>query len=301
MTRTTRFQLRGAGRGMRKVVHKNLNRSFGGNMAIGFFLLLMGTVMALPMVYAISNAFKPMEEFFVFPPRFFVRNPTLANFGDLSRLLANTRVPFSRYVVNTLFISVVGTVGNVICSSLCAFAISKLRWRGKNVIFQIIVLSLMFSASVTSIPNYIIMKQLGFIDTYMALIVPAFATPLGLYLMKQFIDQMVPDSVLEAAKIDGAGVLRTFFVMVMPMVKPAWLTLVIFSFQGLWNTGTTSVIFREDLKTINYAMSQILAGGIARSGAAAAATVLIMIVPILLFVVTQSNIVETLSTSGMKD
>lgn len=286
---------------MRKVVHKNLNRSFGGNMAIGFFLLLMGTVMALPMVYAISNAFKPMEEFFVFPPRFFVRNPTLANFGDLSRLLANTRVPFSRYVVNTLFISVVGTVGNVICSSLCAFAISKLRWRGKNVIFQIIVLSLMFSASVTSIPNYIIMKQLGFIDTYMALIVPAFATPLGLYLMKQFIDQMVPDSVLEAAKIDGAGVLRTFFVMVMPMVKPAWLTLVIFSFQGLWNTGTTSVIFREDLKTINYAMSQILAGGIARSGAAAAATVLIMIVPILLFVVTQSNIVETLSTSGMKD
>ena len=280
---------------------KALNRSLGGDIFINLLLLFFGCFMALPLLYAVVTSLKPMDEFFVFPPRFFTRNPTLQNFSDLFRLMDSTRVTFSRYVFNTVFVSVVGTVGHVILSSMCAYAISKLYFRGKTVMFQIIVISLMFTSSVTAIPNFLIMKQLGFINTYLALIVPAFASPLGLYLMKQFMDQMVQDSILEAARIDGARESTIFFRIVMPSVKPAWLTLIVFSFQGLWNMGSSTYIFREDLKTLNYALSQVLAGGVARSGASAAATVIIMIVPILLFICTQRNVVETLSTSGMKD
>ena len=280
---------------------RTLNRSFGGNAFVYIILAAFGTFMVIPLLFAVSASLKPLDEFFVFPPRFFVRNPTGRNFLDLFLLLSNTRVPFSRYIFNTFFISVAGTAGNVILSSMSAYAISKLRFKGKAIFFNVVVVTLMFTSAVTSIPNFLIMKHLGFIDTYFALLLPAFATPLGLYLMKQFMDQMVHMTVLEAARIDGSGELRTFFRIVMPAVKPAWLTLVVFSFQGLWNSGTTVYIFREDLKTINYALSQILAGGIVRSGAAAAATVLTMSVPIILFVVTQSNIVETLATSGMKD
>ncbi|MBQ7707066.1 MAG: carbohydrate ABC transporter permease, partial [Lachnospiraceae bacterium] len=172
---------------------------------------------------------------------------------------------------------------------------------GRNFIFQLVVLSLMFNTTVTAIPNFIIMSKLHWIDTLAALVVPAFGSSLGLYLMKQFIDQMIPDAILEAARIDGANEFRIFFGIVMPSVRPAWLTLIIFSFQGLWNLSDTNYIYREDLKPLNYALHQILSGGVTRVGASAAATVLMMIVPIVLFLFTQSQIVETLATSGMKD
>jgi ABC-type glycerol-3-phosphate transport system permease component len=204
-------------------------------------------------------------------------------------------------VFNTVFVSVLGTFGHVLLASMCAYALCKHKFRGQKVIFQIIVLSLMFNARVTEIPNFIIMARLGWVDTLASLVIPAFGAPLGLYLMKQFMEQMVPNAMLEAARIDGAGEYRIFWGIVMPMVKPAWLTLIIFEFQALWNIGSSTYIYREDLKTLNYAMSQILASGVTRVGAASAASVLMMIVPVLLFVFTQSNIVETLATSGMKD
>lgn len=145
------------------------------------------------------------------------------------------------------------------------------------------------------------MSKLHMINTYSALILPAFASSLGLYLMKQFMETSIPDSLLEAARIDGSGEWHTFWRIVMPLVKPAWMTLIIFSFQGLWNTGGNVLIQDEELKTLNYALSQIVSGGIARTGTAAAATIVMMIVPVAVFLVTQSNVVETMSTSGMKD
>ena len=162
-------------------------------------------------------------------------------------------------------------------------------------------MALMFNATVTQIPNFLIISEIGWIDTYWSLIIPAFAYPLGLYLMKQFMEQMIPDSILEAAQIDGANKWITFWRVAMPMVKPAWLTLIIFSFQTLWNLGSTVYIQSEPMKTLNYAISQIVAGGVARQGAASAATVTMMIPPILLFLFSQSNIVTTMATSGMKD
>lgn len=288
---------------MKKInLHKRrLNRSVGGDFLIALFLFTFGAFMALPMVYAICTSLKPADELWVYPPRFFVENPTLKNFIDLFRILDDSTVPFSRYVFNTVFVSVVGTFGHVIFSSMCAYAICKLQFSGKKIVFNLVVLSLMFNATVTQIPNFIIMSQIGWVDSLAALVVPAFGSSLGLYLMKQFIEQMVPDGILEAARIDGANEFRTFFRIVMPMVKPAWLTLIIFSFQGLWNMGDTNFIYREDLKPLNYALHQILSGGVTRVGASAAATVLMMVIPILLFVFTQSQIVETLATSGMKD
>ncbi len=278
-----------------------LNRSFGGNLTIFIVLSLLGIIFMLPLVYSVSQAFKPLDELWTYPPKFFVRSPTFRNFKDLFGLLGSNWMPFSRYLFNTVFISVVGTVGHIIVASMCAYALSKHDFMGKKVIFNIIVFSLMFSSVVTQVPNFLIMTKLKLINTYGALIIPALGSSLGLYLMKQFMDSSIPDTLLEAAKIDGSSEWRIFWRIVMPLVKPAWLTLVLFSFQGLWNMGATSLIQTESLKTLNYAMNQILAGGIARSGASAAATLVMMIVPITVFIVTQSNIVETMATSGMKE
>ena len=159
----------------------------------------------------------------------------------------------------------------------------------------------MFHSTVTGITSFIIMSAFGWLDTYLAIIVPSWGSTLGLYLMKQFMDSHVHDTVLESSRLDGAGELRTYWIIAMPMVKPAWLTLIVYSFQGLWNSGTSIYIYSEELKTFNYAIQQILAGGIVRSGASAAATVIMMLVPILVFVVSQSNIIETMASSGLKD
>jgi len=286
---------------MRRSKKVRLSRSLGGNISINLMLMLFGAVMILPMVYSISSALKPMEELWIFPPRFLPRNPTFQNFADLFHLLNDSWVPFSRYLFNTMFVAIVGTAGNVILGSMCAFAMSKMEFPGRRLFFQMAVLSLMFTGSVTGLPNFIIMSGLGWIDSYLSLIIPTFASSLGLYLMKQFMDSMLPDTVLESAKIDGAGDMHTFWRIVMPIVKPAWLTLIIFSFQGLWNMGSTIYIYSENLKPLNYAMQQILTAGISRQGAAAASAVIMMIVPIVVFVLSQSNVVETMATSGMKD
>lgn len=280
---------------------KQLNRSRLGNAGVYFVLTVLGFFMLLPMVYTISSSLKPLDELWVFPPRFLVRNPTLNNFKELFRVLSDSVVPFSRYLFNTVLISVVGTAGHVILASMCAYALSKHTFPGSRLMFQVIVTTLLFNATVTAIPNFMMMTWLHLLDSYGALILPAFGSTLGLYLMKQFMEQMLNDSVIEAARIDGAGEWRIFWSIAMPMVKPAWLTLIIFSFKDLWNIGGTTYIHTEELKTLNYAMSQILAGGIARAGVGGAAAVVMLIVPVAVFIFTQSNVVETMGASGMKE
>lgn len=256
--------------------------------------------MALPLVYTINNAFKPLDEIFLFPPRFFVRNPTFNNFVDLVHLMSDSWVPFSRYVFNTFFITGVGTAGHIILSAAAAYPLAKHKFPGNNLLFTLVVLALMFSPHVTAIPNYMTMSVLGWVDTYWSIIVPSFALPLGLYLMKQFMEQ-IPDSILESARIDGASEYRIFWRIVMPLVKPAWLTLMILLFQQLWGTDGGNFIYSEELKTMNYAMGQIVQGGIARAGAAAAVAFMLMIVPISVFLFSQASIIQTMATSGMKD
>ncbi len=278
-----------------------LNRSAGGDAGISFFLVLMGAFMFLPMIYVIMQSLKPLDELWMFPPRFYVVNPTLENFSDLFSLMNTSWVPFSRYVFNTVLITACGTFGNLVLASMAAYALAKLNFPGRNWMFQMIVLSLMFHSTVNQVTHFILLSTFRMIDTYFAIIIPALATTMGLYLMKQFMESSVTDSVLESARLDGASEFKTFLTIAMPMVKPAWLTLIIESFKGLWNTGASVYIQSEQLKTFNYAIQQIVNGGVARAGAGAAATVVMMLVPIVVFVFSQSNIIETMGSSGMKD
>ena len=276
-------------------------RSAGGDAGITVVLVLLGAFMFLPMAYVLMQSVKPLDELWMYPPRFYVMNPTFSNYRDLFTLMNSSWVPFSRYIFNTVFISVVGTFGNLMLSSMAAYALAKIPFPGHKWMFKLVRTALMFSSTVTSIANFITMSILGWIDTYWAIIIPAFGSTLGLYLMKQFMDSNVSSAVLESARLDGASEMKTFWVIAMPMVKPAWLTLIIYCFQGLWNAGASPYVYSEELKTLNYAIGQITAGGVARAGASAAATVVMMMVPILVFVISQSNIIETMGTSGMKD
>ena len=271
-----------------------LNRSAGGDAGITVVLTLLGVFMFLPMVYVVMQSLKPLDELWMFPPRFYVVNPTFKNYRDLFMLMNTSWVPFSRYIFNTVFTSVTGTMGNLFCSSLAAYAMAKIKFPGGKAMFKTVRTSLMFHSTVTGITSFIIMTALGLLDTY-------WSSSLGLYLMKQFMETNVTDAVLESARLDGASELHTFWTIAMPMVKPAWLTLIIYSFQGLWNAGSSIYIHSEQLKSFNYAIGQIMAGGIKRAGASAASMVIMMLVPILVFVISQSNIIETMGSSGMKD
>ena len=278
-----------------------LSRSAGGDAGITVVLTILGIFMFLPMVYVVSQSFKPLDELWMYPPRFIVQNPTLNNYRDLFTLMNDSWVPFSRYIFNTVFTSVMGTFGHLFIASMCAYALAKIKFPGGKAVFSTIRTSLMFHSTVTAITSFMLMSAFKMVDTYWAIIIPAWGYTLGLYLMKQFMDTNVPDTVLESARLDGASEIRTYWTIAMPMVKPAWLTLIIYSFQSLWNAGSSIYIYSEQLKSFNYAIGQILAGGIRRAGAGAASTVLMMMVPILVFVITQSNIIETMGSSGMKD
>lgn len=280
--------------------HAKVNRSHGGNFLVFLFIMVLGLFTALPFVYAVSNSFKPLNELWVFPPPLFPRNPVMTNYADLFELLQNSWVPVSRYLFNTLFITVVGTLGQVIFASMCAYALAKIPFPGAKFIFKLIFFSLMFGTAVTGIPSYLIMIKLHMVDTYWAVIIPAMGNALGLYLMKQFMEQ-INDSILEAAHIDGASDWKIFWRVVMPQVKPAWLTLIVFSVQSLWNTQPGTLIYSEQLKTFPYAISQIISGGLARAGVGSAMAVIMALVPILVFVFTQSSIIETMTSSGVKE
>ena len=278
-----------------------LARSAGGDAGISVILVILGAFMFLPMVYVVMQSLKPLDELWMYPPRFYVMSPTLRNFKDLFTLMNISWVPFSRYIFNTVLVAVAGTAGHLFLASLSAYALAKIKFPGRDVMFQMVQMSLMFNATVTAITSFILMSALGWLDSYLALIVPAWCSSLGLYLMKQFMDTNVNDSVLESARLDGAKELKIFWVIAMPMVKPAWLTLIIYSFQGLWNAGASMYIYSEQYKSFNYAIGQILAGGIKRAGAGAASQVIMMLVPIIIFIISQSNIIETMGSSGMKD
>ena len=288
------------------VYHKKLikrrkpNRSVWGDIFLYLFLLLVAVVMVFPIVYAVSSALKPLDELFKFPPRIFPQNPTTDNFSDLFVTMGKSWVTFSRYLFNTVFITFVGTLGHLIVASMGAFVLAKYDFPGGAGFFKLVTVAMMFTGYVTQIPNYLILNALGWIDTYWAIIIPAFASPIGLFLMKQFMEGL-PTSLIEAAKIDGANEWKVFAGIVMPNVKPAWMTLIIFSVQGLWNNKAATFIYSEAKKTLVYAMQQIQSGGIARTGQGAAVLVVLMVVPIAIFIFSESQILETMASSGLKD
>ena len=286
---------------MKKIkIKKQLNRSHTGNFLVFLMLVVFGVFMGLPLYYNIIQSFKPVEERFIFPPRFYVVNPTGSNYSQLFTLVSDLTVPFSRYLFNSIFVSIVSTGIGVMIGAMAAYPFAKKKFPGKDGLWRLIMLTLLFSGGVTALPAYIVKAKLGLINTYWVLILPSLASTLHMFLLRQFMLQ-IPDSLLDAAKLDGANDFRIFYNVVLPNVKPAFMTVVVLSFQNVWNNGSAGVIFREDLKLLPTALGQITAGGIARSGAAAAAAVLLMIPPIVAFVINQSKMLQTMAHSGIKD
>lgn len=279
----------------------NLSRSAAGTFGIFLFMLAIGSFMALPLVYSVIQSFKPLEEIFAYPPRFFVQNPTFDNFRQVLVLSDNLWVPFSRYLFNSISVTVIGTVLYVGISALAAYPLAKARFFGNktlNVMFQ---WTLLFTSEVTAIPRYLIVAKLGLVDTHTGIILPYLSSTMGVFLMRQFMIASIPDSILEAARIDGANEYSIFAKIVFPNVKPALMTLVIFAFKDFWNAGTSAeYVYSENLKGLNAVMSQISTGGLGRTGPACAVAVLMMIPPIVIFILTQSSVMETMTHSGLK-
>ncbi|BBH24201.1 ABC transporter permease [Paenibacillus baekrokdamisoli] len=284
----------------RKKAGIHSRRSLTGNILVFSFIGILALFSALPFIFAVITSLKPIDELLQFPPKFSVARPTLANFGDLFQLASNMWVPLFRYVFNTAMVAVLGTIFHVVFAAMAAYPLAKHRFPGKNIIFSIIVMALMFVPQVTFIPQFVLMSKLNLVNSYAALILPWIGASLGLFLMKQFIEQ-IPDAILEAARIDGASEFTTFFRIVWPNTTPAILTVVIFQFINLWNYSPRELIYSESLKVFRMALEQIVAGDpVARMGAGAAASVILMIPPILVFVFLQRKVVETMTFAGIK-
>lgn len=284
---------------IREAGQRRLTRSAAGNIVVILFLAILGAFMLLPMYYSIINSLKPIHELFLFPPRFYVTDPTFDNFLGLIRVQGQAIVPMSRYIFNSVFVAVTCTMGYILIASMAAYPLAKHKFPFKAILLQLIVFAILFRTEVTAVPQYILMVKAGLIDTYPALILPAMGTSFGVFLMVQFMEG-VPDETLESARIDGAKEIKLFFTMVLPMVKPAWLTLGIFTFASIWSTTGTTFIYSEELKMLPTMLTQLSGAGIARAGISAAATVVLMIPPIVFFLFSQKSVVETMAHSGLK-
>lgn len=280
---------------------KRYTRSKVGNFFYVLFLVAFGLFSVLPLIYSIVTSFKPLDELMIFPPKFFVDRPTWQNYLALPGLLSNLRVPLTRYLFNSLFVSIVSTLLYVFVATMAAFSLCKSNIKFKKVIFLLVQFALLFNAYTLSIPRYLIYSKLNLIDTYWVMILPYIASTMGVFLMKQYMEGSVPDALIEAARIDGASVPRIFFQIVFPIIKPCWLTLTLFGFRDVWSAIPEGTVFTESIKTLPTIMSQIVSGGIARSGSAMAVTVIMMIPPIIVYFISQSNVMEAMNSAGIKE
>ena len=284
-----------------KINPKRFHRS-----QLKFFAVLvpMGVFMALPLIFIFNHAFKPVSELYAFPPRFFVRQPTFSNFSDLVALTAESGIPFSRYVFNSVLVAAIGVSLSVVITGLAAYSLSKLKFKGKKTLFEINTLALMFVPIAVTIPRYLTITKIGLIDTYFGLVLPLIAMPVGLFLVKQFIDQ-TPDELIESAKIDGASEMQVFLKIIVPIVSPALATVSILAFQLIWNDiiGSTLYVDDESLKTLAFYFSTLAArtgNTVAGQGIMAAATLISFIPNIVIFIFLQNKVMNTMAHSGIK-
>lgn len=277
-----------------------LNRKAYGDVLMLILVGLMAAFSFFPLLMAISMSLKPIHELFYYPPKLLAENPTLDNFRMLLNLMQNTRVSFFRYAFNTVFISLAVTIGHTFLASMAAYPLAKLKIPGIKTINKMIMLSLMFVSAVTDVANYLTVSWLGWLDTYWACIIPPMGASLGLFIMRNYMTT-IPDSLLEAARIDGCSDFGIYWRIVMPLSKPAWLTVMILIFQQVWNTDNSNYVYDESLKTLPYALKQITSGSMVRMGAGQAVGVLMMVVPAIVFMVNQTKIIETMASSGIKE
>lgn len=284
-----------------KIGIRNLD---GFQVILLILLTLLSIFMLLPLVYLLNHAFKPAHELFLFPPNYVVRNPTVQNFVDLVNMSRDSFVPASRYIFNSVVVTATVSIGMVVTSALCAYPLSKHKFPGKNILFSTIIVSLLFVAEVLAIPRYVVVEKIGIMNTYWGHILPIMALPVGVFLLKQFMDQ-IPTELLEAAKIDGATEFTMFLRVVIPVVMPAIATVGILSFQASWGNVETSTLFMQDeaMKTLPFYMSSMtsnLANAVARQGAAAAGAMIMFLPQLIIFLFYQRKVIATMAHSGIK-
>ena len=281
----------------------NPDRHDKSQLKFYFVLIPMAIFMGLPIVYIFSHAFKPMDELFAYPPKFFVTNPTLDNFRSLFANMTTSDVPISRYIFNSITSSLIVVLLTILVSTFAGYALSKKKFKLKSMIFEINTLALMFVPIAVAIPRYLIIVRTGVVDTYWAQILPLLAMPMGIFLVKQFVDQ-VPDVLIEAAQMDGAKDLTIFFKIILPLIKPVLATIAILSFQTVWNSTEASSIFinNESLKNFAFYMSTLTStnNAVAGQGIAAVASLIMFIPNLLIFIIMQKNVMSTMAHSGIK-
>lgn len=276
---------------------------------IKFYILLvpLAAVMLLPIIFIFSSAFKPPDELFAYPPRFLVVNPTFKNFTDLFSKLSTSGIPVSRYLFNSILITLVTVGASIIVSSAAAYSLSKKRFKLKQALFAINNVALMFVPVAVTIPRFLVIERLNLLDSFWVHILPVLAMPVGLFLLKQFIDG-VPDEVLEAAQIDGATDLEIYWRIVLPMIRPALATIAILTFQAAWNNADISTLYinTESLRTLAFYLSTLTkttatgATAVAGQGIAAAAALIMFLPNLIIFIFLQGQVMSTMSHSGLK-
>lgn len=267
-------------------------------------LIPLAIFMLLPILFIFSHAFKPLDELFAYPPRFFVQKPTLDNFRQLFSLSSSSGIPISRYLFNSIVVTAGVLVLSVLMSAFAAYAFSKLKFKLRGFLFEVNTLALMFVPIAVTIPRYLVIDKTGIMNTYWAHILPLLAMPIGLFLLKQFIDQ-VPDELKEAAVMDGAGEFKIFFKVILPVIKPALATVAILCFQAVWNNVESSSLFINDesMKTLPFFMNTVIGttgNSVAGQGIAAASTLIMFLPNLIIFILLQSKVMDTMAHSGMK-
>lgn len=275
-------------------------RKKSDDVLIFIIVAVLAAISFFPVYLTVINSVKPVNELLIFPPKIYTLSPTIDNFREMYRMLQNLWVPFTRYVFNTIFVTVTVTISQCIFCSMAGFVLAKGKFIGKKLINTVVVISLLYQSNVIYLMQYSVVAKLHILNTYAALILPVAVTPLGLFLMRQSISR-IPDTMIEAGKIDGANMFTICWRIVMPNQKPALMTLIIFAFQSSWNSDGGNFIHDEALKLLSYAVKQAGSSGLARTGAAMAGSVFILIPPVIIFTAVQKNVMETMSYSGIKE
>lgn len=292
-------------RGSAKLLGARFNPTRFDSSQIKFILIVLPFVilMLLPMIFIVSHAFKPYSELYSYPPKLFVRRPTLDSFTALFKLTSQSGVPLTRYLFNSI-IQAVGVIAlTIIMGSLASYSFSFLKYKGKRLLLSLNQVAIMFVAVAVAVPRYYVMSKLHLTNNVFSLIIPLIAMPVGVFLLKQFMDQ-IPRELIDAAKIDGANNLQVYWKVVMPLVKPALSTIAILSFQAAWNNTEAASLYIDDesQKTLAYYFSTMAMGSsaLANQGITAVATLLMFLPNIIFFIIVQNQVMNTMAYSGMK-
>lgn len=269
-----------------------------GGWVLNCFLVLLGLLILAPFFWLLVNSFIPQSSALTLPPKWLPLPFTLDNYRQVFSL-----IPFGLMVLNSLKISLIVTVGALITSSLAAYALARLNFPGKNIIFLLFLSALMVPTQVTAIPTFILIRSLGLLDTHEAVYLPALISVLGIFLLRQFF-LTIPRELEDAARLDGAGYLRILWMVILPLARPALASLAIFVFQATWNDFFWPNLFLStpDKMTLPVGLVSLQSpyGGGAPPTVIFAAISLLLVPILLVFSFAQRSITESIAASGLK-